>query len=63
MQKTTQNASTKESALLSETTYDSAIYKEAMLRPNTVHWKHAYTEELEQFAKQKLFSIVLRPIG
>jgi len=33
-----------------------------MLRPNAVHWKHACTEELEQFAKQKLFSTVLRPI-
>jgi len=34
-----------------------------MSRPDTVHWKHACTEELEQFAKQKLFSTVLRPIG
>jgi len=42
---------------------DPTLYKEAMLREDAVHWKRACTEELEEFVRQKLFSIVPKPIG
>jgi len=34
-----------------------------MSREDAVHWKRACTEELEEFVRQKLFSIVPKPIG
>jgi len=39
------------------------IYQEVMSRGNTVHWKRTCTEELKEFMRQKLFSVVPRPIG
>jgi len=34
------------------------MYKEAMSQSDANHWKRACTNELEEFIRQKLFSIV-----
>jgi len=39
------------------------MYQEVMSRKNAVHWKRACVEELKEFMRQRLFSVVPRPIG
>ena len=55
--------STKQVNKAVEVLKDPTLYKEAMSREDAVHWKRACTEELEEFVRQKLFSIVPKPIG
>ena len=33
-----------------------------MLRRDAVHWKRACIEELKEFVRQRLFSVISRPI-
>jgi len=42
---------------------DPTMYEEAMSRGDAMHWKRACAEELEEFARQNLFSTIPRPIG
>jgi len=46
-----------------ETLNNPTTYQEAMSRRDAVHWKRACAEELEEFVRQRLFSVVPRPIG
>jgi len=34
-----------------------------MSREDVIYWKRACTEELKEFVRQKLFSIISKPIG
>ena len=53
----------QDSALLNTVLKDPLSYEEAMSRPDAIHWKRACAEEMEEFVRQKVFSIVTSPKG
>ena len=54
---------TKELRETALTAKDPMTYEEAMLRSDANHWKRACVDELQEFVRQKLFSVVLTPTG